>query len=101
MHASWPDYPIIMKSNFYFYLFLLSNNELGSKVDVVRDLFKTKGSPSHSKQYKSSGGGQDHRNSQFKELFQFISPTELSHPVQGHLHQLDVTVQRLRNVSLR
>lgn len=68
---------------------------------MVRDLFKAKGSSSRSKQYKNSGGGQDHRNSQFKDLFQFISPNELNQPVQGHLDQLDMTVQRLRNVSLR
>ncbi len=80
-----------------------SNNELGSKVDVVRDLFKRKGNPPTSnKTYKSSeSSGLDHRNSQFRDLLKYISPAELSRPVQGHLHELDVTVQRLRNVSLR
>ena len=83
--------------------FWSSNNELGSKVDVVRDLFKRKGSPPASnKTYKNSeSGGLDHRNSQFRDLLKYISPAELSRPVQGHLHELDVTVQRLRTVTLR
>lgn len=81
-----------------------SNNEQGSmKADVMRDLLKGKSSsPSDTnKTYKNSdGSGLDHRKSQFKDLMKFIIPAELSRPVQGHLRELDVTVQRLRNVSL-
>lgn len=85
-------------TSFFPYCVSFSNNERVSKVDVVRDLFNRKGSE---KPFKNSDGGQDHRNSQFKDLFKYISPTELNRPVRGNLHELDVTVQRLRNVTLR
>ncbi|XP_045035916.1 extracellular serine/threonine protein CG31145 [Daphnia magna] len=80
-----------------------SNNEQGSKVDVVRDLLKGKRSQSNNDEsYKNAedNGDLDHLKSQFKDLMKYISPAELSRPVRGNLRELDVTVQRLRNVSL-
>jgi hypothetical protein len=97
-----PFYFHLINPNVYFVL--SSNNEQGSKADVMRDLLKGKrSSPSDTnKTYKNSdGSGLDHRKSQFKDLMKYIVPAELSRPVQGHLRELDVTVMRLRNVSLR
>ena len=96
-------FSFLINPNVFFVL--SSNNEQGSmKADVMRDLLKGKSSsPSDTnKTYKNSdGSGLDHRKSQFKDLMKFIIPAELSRPVHGHLRELDVTVQRLRNVSLR
>ena len=71
-------------------------------MDFARDLFKRNNKDSSSQNtYKSTDGNLDHRQSKFKDMFQFVSPLELKRPVRGHLNELDVTVGRLRNVSLR
>lgn len=41
----------------------------------------------------------DYRKSQFRDLLEFVSPSELHEPIRGNLYELDVNVQSLRNVT--
>lgn len=65
---------------------------------MVGDLMKPR-SVSVSESHGS--GALDYRKSQFRDLMEFVSPGELHEPVRGNLHELDVTVQSVRNVTLR